>query len=80
MDCIVCGVTKSWTGLSDFYTHTWLLLTVLGLCCCMGFPLVVASRGYSPVTVHGLLIEVASLVVEQGLKAAQVSVIAAPGL
>ena len=45
-----------------------------------GFPLVVASRGYSPVTVHGLLIEVASLVVEQGLKAAQVSVIAAPGL
>ena len=80
MDCIVCGVTKSCTGLSDFHTHTWLLLTVLGLCCCMGFPLVVASRGYSPVTVHGLLIEVASLVVEQGLKAAQVSVIVAPGL
>ena len=36
-DYIVCGVTKSWTGLSDFYTHTWLLLTVLGLCCCMAF-------------------------------------------
>ena len=55
-------------------------LAVLGLCCCMGFPLIVASRGYSPVTVNGLLIEVASLVAEQGLKAAHVSVTAAPGL
>ena len=45
-----------------------------------GFPLVVASRGYSPVTVHGLLIEVASLVVEQGLKGARASVVASPGI
>ena len=27
----------------------------MGLCCCLGFSLVTASRGYSPVVVHGLL-------------------------
>ena len=42
------------------------LLTVLGLRCCSGFSLVAVSRGYSLVAVHGLLIEVASLVVEHG--------------
>ena len=35
---------------------------VPGLLCCPGFSLVVASGGYSPVAVHGLLIVVASLV------------------
>ena len=28
---------------------------MLGLCCCVGFSLVVASRGYSLAAVHGLL-------------------------
>ena len=37
---------------------------MLGLPCCTGFSLVVASRGYSLVAVHRLLIVVASLVVE----------------
>ena len=37
----------------------YLLLAVLGFCCCMGFSLV---------AVCGLLIEVASLVVENGLE------------
>ena len=25
MDCVVHGVAKSWTGLSDFHFHTWAL-------------------------------------------------------
>ena len=33
----------------------------------MGFSLVAASTGYSLVAVHGLLVAVASLVVEPGL-------------
>ena len=34
-----------------FYYFIYLFLGVLGLCCCMGFSLAVASRGYSLVTV-----------------------------
>ena len=41
---------------------------VLGLCCCVGFSLVAASGGHSPVVVCGLLIAVASLVAEHGLQ------------
>ena len=41
---------------------------MLALRCCMGFALVAASRGYSLVAVHRLLIAVASLVVGQGLQ------------
>ena len=37
-------------------------MAVLGLGCCTGFSLVVESRGYSVVVVHGLLIVVTSLV------------------
>ena len=44
-----------------------LLLAVLGLCCCMGFSLVAVRGGYSLVLVCGLIIMVASLVVEHGL-------------
>ena len=47
----------------------YLFLAVLGLRCCMGFSLVAASRGYSLVTVCGLLIVVAFLVVEHTLSA-----------
>ena len=39
----------------------YLLMVVLGLCCCAGFSLVAASRGYSLAVVHVLLIVVASL-------------------
>ena len=38
-----------------------------GLRYCLDFSLVVASQGYSPVVVCGLLIAVASLVAEHGL-------------
>ena len=38
------------------------------------------SRGYSIVVVRQLLILVASLVVEQGLKGARASVVASPGI
>ena len=37
---------------------------MLGLCCCMGFSLVVTSRHYSLAVVCGLLIMVVSLVAE----------------
>ena len=43
------------------------VLAGLGLHCCMGFSLVVASGGYSLVAVCGFLIAVTSLGVEQGL-------------
>ena len=45
----------------------FLLLAVLGLHCCKGFSLVVASRNYFLVVVPRLLIVVASLVVERRL-------------
>ena len=42
-------------------------LAVLGLCCCVGFSLVVASGGYFLVVVCRLLIVVASLIAEHRL-------------
>ena len=45
----------------------YVFLAVLGLHCCEGFSVVVASGGYFLVVVCGLLIEVASLVAEHGL-------------
>ena len=45
----------------------YLFLAVLGLHCCAGFSLVVASRDCTLVVVRGLLFAVASLVVEPGL-------------
>ena len=44
----------------------YLLFAVLGLRCCLGFSLVAASRGYSLVAEHGLLIVVASLLGSMG--------------
>ena len=46
----------------------------------VGFSLVAVSRGYSLVGVHGLLIVVASLVVEHRLQGTRASVVAARGL
>ena len=46
----------------------------------MGFSLFVVSGGYSPVAVHGLLIAMASLVVEHRLYGSQASVAEAHGL
>ena len=51
---------------TDFLIFIYLFLTVLGPHCCVGFSLVVESRGYSLVVLCGPLIEVASLVVELG--------------
>ena len=47
-------------------TNIYLFLAVLGLRCCVGFSLIVGSRGYPLVAAHRLLIAVASLV-EHGL-------------
>ena len=52
-----------------FKNYLFLLLAVLGLCCCGGlyFSVVEASGGSSLVAVRGLLIAVVSLVAEHGL-------------
>ena len=57
-----------------------LFLTVLGLHCCSGFSLVVVSRAYSLVAVHGFPTAVASLVAEHGLQGARAGVAAVPRL
>ena len=48
----------------DFFLKQFvhLFLAVLGLGCCAGFSLVVASGGYSQVAMRGLLTVVSSLV------------------
>ena len=56
-----------------------IFLAVLGLCCSTGFSLVVTNGGYSLVTVHRLLIAVASLV-KHRLQGSQASVVVAHGL
>ena len=53
---------------------------VPGLHCCAKFSPVAMSKGYSPVAVHGLLIEVASPVAERRLSGAWASVLEALGL
>ena len=45
----------------------YLFVAVLGLHCCVGFPLDAVSRGRSLVAVPGLLIAMASLLVAPGL-------------
>ena len=45
----------------------YFIFVVLGLCCCTGFSLLSASGGSCLVVVCGLLIEVASFIVEHGL-------------
>jgi len=45
----------------------YLLLAMLGLCCCEGFSRGVVSGGFSLAVVCGLLIAVASLAVEYRL-------------
>ena len=52
-------------------------MAVISVHCCMGFSLAVPSGVCSLVVVWGLLIEVASLVAENGLKGAQASVVGA---
>ena len=52
---------------------------MLGLCCCLGFSLVVANGDCSLVAVHGFLISVASLVEGHGLQGVQASVAMACG-
>ena len=50
-----------------FHPFFFCVLAVLGLHCCAGFSLVAVSAGYSLVVVCGLLIVMASVVVEHGL-------------
>ena len=50
-----------------FFALIYLFLAMLDFGCCASFSLVEASGGYSLIAVHGLLIAVASLLVEHGL-------------
>ena len=50
-----------------FFLITYLFLAALGLCCCARAFYSCGERGLLFVAVHGLLIAVASLVVEHGL-------------
>ena len=54
-----------------------LFLAMLGLGCCVGFPLITGSGSYSPVVVHRFLTAAASLVAEHGLKGTQAAAVAA---
>lgn len=62
--------------LSPFFFNVF-ILAMLGL---HGFSLFAASRGYSLIVAHGLLMAVASLVPEHGLCSTRASVVAAPGV
>ena len=66
--------------LAFFFFFFNLFMVVLGLHFCIGFSLVVESRSCSLVVVHGLLVVVASLVMELDSRACRTSTVAAPGL
>ena len=55
-------------------------MAVLDCHCCAGFSQVTTSRGYSLIVVCRLLIQVASLVAEQGLQGMWASVVVECGL
>ena len=55
------------------FLNFYLFLAVLGFHFCEGFSVVAASGGYALVTVHGLLIAVAFLVVSTGSRARRLS-------
>ena len=59
------------------FPFTYLVLAVLGLCCCMGFSLAVVKRGYFLVAVHKLLIAVDFLAAEHRFQGARAPVFAA---
>ena len=58
-----------------FKVVIYLFMAVLGLRCCVGFSLVVASRSSSWVVACRLLIEMASFIVEHRLEGAGASVV-----
>jgi len=55
------------TSFSPQFLCIYLVLAVLGLCCYLGFSLVVAGRGYSLAVVRGILTAVSSLVMKHRL-------------
>ena len=62
------------------FLFIYLFLALLGLCCSLGFSLVIVSRDYFLVVVSSLLFAVASLFVEYRLLSAWASVVASPAL
>ena len=64
--CLGMGLFDSFF-LSIIVVIYHLSLAVLGLCCCVSFPLVVASRGCSLGVVRRLPLRVGSLVAERRL-------------
>lgn len=59
-------MTVSYNSPNTFQFLIYLFLTVWSLRCCLDFSLVAANGGYSPDVVNGLLIAVASPIVEHG--------------
>ena len=72
--------TEFWISIFLIKKKKFTLFLAVLFHCCAGFSLVVASRAYSLVTVHRLLIAKASLAAEQGLQGASESLVAARGL
>ena len=67
-------------GFVFVFFQFYLFLALVGLCCSMGFSLVVVSRHPFLVVVSSLLFVVASLFVEFRLLSAWASVVASPAL
>ena len=63
---IYCTLSNK-TSCATLYLFHFLFLAVLGLQCCADFSLALADEGYSLVAACGVLIVVASLIVEHGL-------------
>ena len=80
--CIVSNLRKFFKILffKVYLFIYYLFLAVLGLHCCRGFSLIVASGSYSLVIERRLLILVAFLSVEHGLWSMRASVVLAPRL
>ena len=70
----------NWAFLKSIFICLHLFLTLLGLCCCVGFSLGAASRGHTLDAACRLLFVVASLVWEHGLWDTWASVVVASGL
>ena len=78
-DCLMALLPLRFLFFLYIIVFIYLFWAVLGLPCCIGFCLLVASRGYCLVALHGLLRAVASLV-EHVFQGTQGSVAVALGL
>ena len=75
------GITIDFYIYINIYNFIYLLIVgCLGLCCCAGFSLVAARRGYSLAEALGLLLEAVPLFAAHGFSGTGASIVAASGL